>query len=190
MVGTRLALTAALGGCAALILAACDNGPSAVAKSEREAPRAFADAAPQGPAAREDRAERSEAPREDHRGEPALKVDGRAMWAATRRHSAEEGARYSFERNGEAFGAKDVDAYVRKAHAFVSDPPAGVETLARPNGDTLFYDPKTNVFAVADRDGLPKTMFKPDDGAAYWQEQKDRGAKRQTARRNGGGDEG
>jgi pyocin large subunit-like protein len=65
-----------------------------------------------------------------------------------------------------------------------------VETLARPNGDTLFYDPRANVFAVADRDGLPKTMFKPDNGGAYWQEQKDRGAKRQTARRNGGGDEG
>ena len=31
-----------------------------------------------------------------------------------------------------------------------------------------------NVFAVVSRDGAPRTMFKPRDGAAYWQEQKDR----------------
>jgi len=182
MVGTRMALMTALGGCAALILAGCDNGPSAVARNEGDAPRAFADRAPQEPAAREGRSDRSEA---------ALKVDGKAMWAATRRYSAEEAAQRGFERNGADFGAKDVDAYVRKAHAFVSDPPAGVETLARPNGDTLYYDAKANIFAVADKDGLPKTMFKPDDGAKYWADQKDRDARRQTARRSApGGEEG
>jgi len=191
MVGTRMALMTALGGCAALILAGCDNGPSAVARNEGDAPRAFADRAPQEPAAREGRSDRSEATREDHRGEAALKVDGKAMWAATRRYSAEEAAQRGFERNGADFGAKDVDAYVRKAHAFVSDPPAGVETLARPNGDTLYYDAKANIFAVADKDGLPKTMFKPDDGAKYWADQKDRDARRQTARRSApGGEEG
>lgn len=34
-------------------------------------------------------------------------------------------------------------------------------------------------------------MFKPDDGKAYWEEQKTRESRRQTAARNGaGGDEG
>ena len=37
-------------------------------------------------------------------------------------------------------------------------------------------------FAVANREGAPRTMFKPDDGMAYWQEQKTREARRQTAR--------
>jgi len=46
------------------------------------------------------------------------------------------------------------------------------------------------VFAVADKDGLPKTMFKPDEGAKYWQDQKDRDARRETARRSQGRDEG
>ncbi len=64
--------------------------------------------------------------------------------------------------------------YVRKAHEFVDHPPAGVETLSRRNGDTLMYDPKSNTFAVASRDGAPRTMFKPRAGAAYWDEQKTR----------------
>jgi pyocin large subunit-like protein len=70
---------------------------------------------------------------------------------------------------------------VKKAHAFVEHPPAGTQTLTRSNGDMLFYDPKANVFAVANKTGAPRTMFKPDDGAAYWQKQKDQTA-RQTAR--------
>ena len=88
--------------------------------------------------------------------------------------------------NGEAFGAKDLDDFVRKAHAFVEDPPAGTQRITRNNGDTLLYDPKGNVFAVKTRDGAPRTMFKPDEGAAYWEEQKARDARRQTARSDRG----
>jgi len=165
------------------LLAGCDNGPSAVARQERktasegtEAPRSFASAAPSR--------EREEGERDavDHRAEAPLKV-GAAGWAATKRFSAEESAQRAFERNGEDFGAGSVEDFVRKAHAFVTDPPAGVQTIERPNGDTLYYDAKANVFAVASKDGLPKTMFKPRDGAQYWAEQKDRD--RQTARRGG-----
>ena len=190
MTGMNRNLGLALG--AILALGACDNGPSAVARNERDGPRAFADAGPAAERpAREDRADRDATPAADHRGEAALKVDGQAMWAATKRYSADAGAERGFERNGADFGAANVEAYVRKAHDFVSHPPAGVETLARPNGDTLFYDAKANIFAVADKAGLPKTMFKPDDGAAYWREQKDRAAASQTARRSGSGrDEG
>jgi pyocin large subunit-like protein len=96
-----------------------------------------------------------------------------------------------FERNGEAFGAHDLDGFVKKAHAFIDHPPKGVETLKRRNGDVLMYDAKSNVFAVANKDGAPRAMFKPDQGAAYWEEQKAREAKRQTARsdrRNADGD--
>jgi pyocin large subunit-like protein len=159
----------------AALLVGCDNGPSAVAKSERqeasssEAPRAFA--------------ERSDSRGEDHRAEAPLKIDGEARWAATRRYTAEEGAQRTFERNGEDFGAGSVEAFVRKAHAFVTNPPAGVEKIEKANGDVLFYDARSNTFAVASGNGLPKTMFKPDDGADYWAEQKARES-RQTARRH------
>ena len=110
-------------------------------------------------------------------------VDGKPMWSANREHTAEENARLAFERNGEAFGAKSIDAFVAKAHAFTDNPPAGVQKIKRANGDTLLYDPKGNVFAVASKAGAPRTMFKPDEGMAYWEAQKTREARRQTASR-------
>ena len=96
------------------------------------------------------------------------------MWAANRRHTAEENARYQFARDGADFGARDFQDYVAKAHAFVDTPPHGVQMLTRDNGDKLLYDAKANVFAVVSREGAPRTMFKPRDGAAYWAEQKQR----------------
>ncbi|HKR87771.1 MAG TPA: hypothetical protein VJS38_06310 [Phenylobacterium sp.] len=174
MAGMRKAPLAAgaLMAAALAVLAGCDNGPSAVGK--QAAGSQMATAGTTAPSA--------EAPKVDHRKDPVKLVDGKPVWAASRRYSADESAQHAFDRNGESFGAKNLDDYVRKAHAFVEHPPKGVETFARANGDTLFYDAKANVFAVADKAGAPRTMFKPDDGAAYWQEQKDREAKRQTAR--------
>jgi len=43
--------------------------------------------------------------------------------------------------------------------------------VARANGDALLYDAKTNTFAVVSKTGAPRTMFKPRDGANYWQQQ-------------------
>jgi len=121
------------------------------------------------------RAANDYAPRDssDPRTAPIPQFKGKPIWSANRRYTAEENAAYHFERNGEAFGADTVEAYVEKAHAFVSRPPAGVQTLKRPNGDTLFYDEKANVFAVSNREGAPRTMFKPDNGPAYWARQKE-----------------
>jgi pyocin large subunit-like protein len=116
------------------------------------------------------------------RDEQVRLVDGKPLWSSSRKGSAEENAQRSFDRNGEAFGARDLDDFVRKAHAFVERPPAGTERLTRRNGDVLFYDPKGNVFAVANKDGTPRAMFKPDQGSAYWDQQKTREAKSQTAR--------
>ena len=49
----------------------------------------------------------------------------------------------------------------------------------RANGDNLIYDPQSGLFAVARSDGAPRTLFKPEDGEAYWNAQQ----KDQTARR-------
>ena len=124
------------------------------------------------------------------RDENVRLVDGKPIWASSRKGSAEENAQRSFDRNGQAFGAHDLDDYIRKAQAFVSSPPAGVEKITRRNGDVLMYDPKANVFAVASRAGAPKAMFKPDKGAGYWQDQKDREAHPQSAQAGRGGTEG
>ncbi|ODT64192.1 MAG: hypothetical protein ABS77_01445 [Phenylobacterium sp. SCN 69-14] len=156
-------------GLALVLVAACER-PSAVAdKTPDQAPVQGHEAAP----ARTAEAGRNAA--------PVRELDGRPIWSSSRRGTAEENAQRAFDRNGEAFGARSLDEFIRKTHAFVTDPPRGTERLTRRNGDVLLYDPKGNVFAVATKDGAPRTMFKPDEGAAYWQEQKDREA-RQTAR--------
>lgn len=182
MVGFRTALGMALGiSAAAAVLAACDNGPSAVhAKSSAQNAATSSGGADEGRsyARRDDGA----APGVDHRKDEVQLVDGKPMWSPSRRFSAQENAERAFERNGEAFGTRSLDQFVKKAHAFVDHPPAGTLTLIRANGDTLFYDPKANVFAVANKDGAPRTMFKPDEGRAYWDKQKDRETRRQASR--------
>lgn len=166
MHGFKLGLSAAS---VLLLLSACER-PSAVAQKDDGAP-SVQQATAESRAARETAVEA-----------PVRELDGRPIWSASRRGSAEENAQRSFDRNGEDFGAKSVDDFIRKAHAFVEDPPAGVQRLTRSNGDVLLYDPKTNVFAVVTKAGAPRTMFKPEEGAAYWTEQKERESRRQTAR--------
>lgn len=147
-------------GAAALLLSAC--GPQAAAPEIEKGAAAASDAAVDTAAA-----------------EPAApKVDGKPMWSSNRNQTAEENAKEAFDRNGATFGAADLDDFVRKAHAFTSKPPKGAETLKRANGDTLIYDPASNTFAVVTREGAPRTMFKPDNGAAYWTQQKQREADR------------
>ena len=144
----------------ALALVACDGGASAVpARDHSAAPPVLQQTVEVEPHA------------------PAPRVDGRPMWSSNAKYSAQENATYHFERDGAEFGAATLNAFVRQAHAFVNEPPKGALTLTRANGDRLIYDPATNVFAVATKDGAPRTMFKPDDGPAYWERQKEREAK-------------
>lgn len=110
-------------------------------------------------------------------------INGKPMWAANRKHTAQENAQYQFTKNGSDFGAANESEYLRKVHELVDHPPTSVETLDRRNGDKLLYDPKGNIFAVVSRDGAPRTMFKPRSGSAYWDEQK----KRTNAEAAGGG---
>lgn len=159
-------------GLALILTAACER-PSAVAQK---------DEAPPASEARQFAAAPSTSRQTESRDAPVRELDGRPIWSASRRGTAEENAQRAFDRNGEAFGARDLDDFVRKAHAFVENPPAGTQRLTRANGDVLLYDAKSNVFAVATKDGAPRTMFKPDEGAAYWDEQKARQA-RQASRR-------
>lgn len=125
----------------------------------------------------------------DRTGEAAVLSDGSGAAVATgaagamaerplvttsRRETVDAKIERLFQRNGAAFGARSSGDYLAKMRAFVDSPPRDVETVRRPNGDVLYYEEATNTFAVAARDGTPRTMFKPDDGAAYWAEQKAR----------------
>lgn len=145
-----------------LALVACDGGASAVPARDHSAAPVLQQTIEVEPVA------------------PAPRIDGKPMWSSNAKYSARENAAYHFERDGAEFGAATLDAFVRKAHAFVNEPPKGALTLTRDNGDRLIYDPAANVFAVATKDGAPRTMFKPDDGMAYWERQKERESKQAT----------
>ncbi|WP_374275925.1 S-type pyocin family protein [Brevundimonas sp.] len=151
---------AVIGG--ALALAACDNGSSAVETRDRTGETASLTSAeaPAGGAA---------SPRT---------ADEKPIWTSNRRNSSAENLDRIYKRNGAAFGASDAGDFAGKAQAFIDAPPGGTETISRVNGDTLYYHAATNTFAVANREGVPRTMFKPDNGAAYWVEQKSRESER------------
>ena len=142
-------------------LSACDNGPSAVETRDRAAEAAevtLTTATGASPA----EAAVVEAPAE------------KTVLTANRRETVDAKVMRLYERNGADFGARSPEDFVAKVEAFTKNPPAGVDTAKRPNGDTLLYQASTNTFAVVARDGTPRTMFKPDDGPTYWAEQKER----------------
>lgn len=147
-----------------LALAACDNGSSAVETRDRTGETAAVAASETVEEASGSAAARTETP----------------IWTSNRRNTSEQNLDRAFDRNGEAFGASDARDFAGKAKAFIDAPPGGTETIRRGNGDTLYYHATSNTFAVANRDGVPRTMFKPDTGAAYWAEQKTREAERAT----------
>jgi pyocin large subunit-like protein len=193
-----------------LSLAACDGAPSANparAHAGEGSDRRLADSAPAGDDTRGPARYSSAVYTTSSRGSPARDdtplFHGKPLWAANKKHTAQENADYHFKRDGDAVGATSEDDFLTKVHAFVDSPPKGTETLTRSNGDKLMYDAKANLFAVVDKDGAPRTLFKPRDGASYWAQQKDSVAKgedypsdsgskssRRSARRSSGDDNG
>lgn len=173
VIGAASALALALSGCGQKSSAVATQSPTAYGPSSAES-GASTETPSLGASSYASRA-------------PVPMVDGKPMWAANRRHSAEENAQFQFAKNGEDFGARTETDYVAKVHAFLERPPSDVETIDRRNGDRLLYDPKDNVFAVVSKDGAPRTMFKPRDGASYWTQQKDRESKRSAPGGSGGG---
>ena len=148
------------GAAAALLLAGCDSPTSAVETRDRAAQGGVETAAQFASAT----AAAAAAPAEI----------APATLTANRSESVDEKVRRLFERNGADFGARTPEAYLAQVEAFTRRTPSDVERATRPNGDVLLYQASTNTFAVVDADGVARTMFKPDEGAAYWEEQKAR----------------
>lgn len=172
-------------GALALALGACDAGPSATARAPGASYAAAGDRQDGGQGGDRWGGDKWGGDRQggDPRDEAVPLVNGKPMWAANRRHTAQENADYQFGKNGKDFGAATETDYVQKAHAFIDAPPSDVQKVERSNGDVLLYDPKSNTFAVEARSGAPRTLFKPRDGAAYWRQQ----VARQSDDERGGG---
>lgn len=95
-----------------------------------------------------------------------------SFWSSIKDKSPVENAYgHSTNHGGEFPDYQNSVQYVQAAQDFVNNPPAGTLTKTRPNGDTLYYDPVTNTFTSKNKDGPPKTMFRPTAGMGYWNKQ-------------------
>ncbi|MFT3996807.1 MAG: hypothetical protein QM667_05315 [Asticcacaulis sp.] len=189
---------------ALLLLAACDAGPSAVledGKGQAPAEQVAVAPAPVAPveAIRAESAPAPEVPDAApvRAGADAIRLPvGKVaeisrtrygdwpLWSSNRKYTAYENATYHFEKHGAEVSARSYEEWLSMVHGFIHNPPPGTETIARNNGDTLLYDAKRNVFAVMTKKGAPRTLFRPYEGAGYWQKQKQIEAERRTIRRD------
>lgn len=88
------------------------------------------------------------------------------------RDGAERNAQEHWEKHGGEFPEfHNAREYEDGALRFVTHPPPGTLTKTNDRGDTLYYQPSTNTFAVKDSSGEPRTFFRPDNGRAYWDRQ-------------------
>jgi pyocin large subunit-like protein len=114
-----------------------------------------------------------------------LSQDDRIQVLQAEQQAASENIVWSHGRDGPARNAEEhwekhgaefpefhnARDYEQGALAFVTNPPPGTLTKSNDRGDTLYYQPSTNTFAVKDRRGEPRTFFRPDSGRAYWERQ-------------------
>jgi pyocin large subunit-like protein len=73
--------------------------------------------------------------------------------------------------NQAEFGDITKEEYLALAQDLVDTPGSQVLTKNNDDGDTLFYDPDTNSFAVVSGDGYLRTFFKPSAGQKYFDKQ-------------------
>ena len=67
---------------------------------------------------------------------------------------------------------RNLVIYQRKgANNLVNSKSSNTLTKTRTNGDSVFYNTKTNEFAVKTADGYIKTYFKPSGGINYFNRQ-------------------
>jgi RHS repeat-associated protein len=93
---------------------------------------------------------------------PPIAASGQRAFAAGRWLS-------HFQKHMDQFNYKTAVEYLRGAQTLTGGI-KGTFKFIRSNGDTLFYNPATNEFAVLASDGRTiRTYFKPEDGIAYWQ---------------------
>jgi len=94
------------------------------------------------------------------------------LWSSNRMKDSVDNAYQHFKKHRAEFPEiENAKQYVEKAHEFIKNPSPNTLTKIRSNGEKMFYNPGTNVFAVSNVNGSPKTMFKPSNGMKYWEAQ-------------------
>ena len=94
----------------------------------------------------------------------AAKSVDKQLWSPGRWKSNPKNALKHFNKHKDEFpGVRNAKEYVEAAKKFMTDPPVGTYTRVRePGGDILRYDPASGTLGIMTKDGVMKTMFKPD----------------------------
>ena len=100
-------------------------------------------------------------------------INDKNVWSSTKKFTPQENAIIHWNKHKDEFPElKTPDEYINMVHTFINNPPKGTEVKVRGNGDKLFYHQESNVFIAINKDGIPKTMFKPSDKKEYFNAQK------------------
>ena len=84
-------------------------------------------------------------------------------WSSTKTLTSPDNALSHWNNHASEFPQyTNADQYAQAAQNFVDNPPPGTLTKTRANGDTIFFDPASDTFAVSYGTGAPKPMFIPD----------------------------
>ena len=90
------------------------------------------------------------------------------IWSKGPQPSSVDNAYGHWTKHGSDFPQyQNAKQYAQGANDFVKNPPTGTLTKTK-NGDTMYYHPQTNTYAVTNSNGEVKTMFKPTRGKAYF----------------------
>lgn len=85
------------------------------------------------------------------------------IWTSTKKRTRVKNAYEHWKDHKRDFPElQNAKQYVDKARNFLSKPDPNKLIKKRINGDIIIYDPTTNIFAIQDIDGIPRTMYKPD----------------------------
>ncbi len=75
-----------------------------------------------------------------------------------------------FKKHGPEMGYRSAEEYLLGARRLLGR--KGTLQKERADGERLFYDPRSNEFAVLAKDGRTlRTFFKPNGGRRYWDRQ-------------------
>ena len=115
-------------------------------------------------------------PEDEEKGRNDVRTSGKSkddqIWTETRKDDSVSNAYGHWDKHKAEFPEfQNSKQYVDATHDFVRNPPEGTLMKTRPNGDTLYYNPKKNTFASKDANGVPGTMFRPEKGMEYWNKQ-------------------
>ena len=84
------------------------------------------------------------------------------IWSATNTKTSVQNAFGHWKIHGKEFPELlNSKQYVEYAHSMIKNT-SGRLTKIRPNGEIVCYQPTITIFSVFNKNGAPKTMFKPD----------------------------